>query len=152
MSTNATNISMESIRTGLETFCVNTGKKCATAIPIISGSIKMPDMLMNKSKKLISNSLILSRRPGRVDDQNMKLSGVVKKAVKEVMAVSVTESATLPFAKNEKKLDAFPPGQAATSIIPSATPGGGDSTKMITIVSKGSKRYCDTMPVRSAFF
>ncbi len=39
------------------------------------------------------------------------------------IAVKLTERATLPFAREEMKLDILPPGQAATKIIPNAMVG-----------------------------
>lgn len=76
-----------------------------------------------------------------VDDQNKKFKGVITNADTEVMAVSVTDKATFPRASSEKKLDAFPPGQAATRIIPNAIPCGGDQIKIITMVSAGNNIY-----------
>ena len=95
---------------------------------------------------------MFSLSPGIVEDQNRKLKGVVKNAVTDVIAVNVTDSATLPLASNEKKLEAFPPGHGATRIIPSAIPGGGDKIKIRRTVKAGSKIYCEKIPVASAFF
>lgn len=96
--------------------------------------------------------LILSLSPGIVEDQNRKLNGVTRNAMTEVIAVRVTAKATLPFASKEKKLDAFPPGQAATKIIPNAIPCGGDHIKINTMVKAGNKIYCENKPVAKAFF
>jgi hypothetical protein len=41
------------------------------------------------------------------------------------MAVSVTDSATLPFAFIDMKLEMLPPGHEATRIIPRAMLGAG---------------------------
>ncbi len=101
----------------------------------------MPDIFRNRSRKLISIDLILSLSPGIVDDQNKKLKGVITNAETEVMAVNVTDKATFPRASSEKKLDALPPGQAATRIIPNAIPCGGDQIKINRIVSAGNNIY-----------
>lgn len=90
--------------------------------------------------------------PGINDDQKKKLAGVIIKAKSEVKAVRVTESATFPPASNEKKLEAFPPGHAATKIIPSAMPGAGVIINIIRHVSAGNIIYCETKPVTKAFF
>lgn len=47
----------------------------------------------------------------------------MKVAVEVVIAVSVTDNSTLALDKEDMKLDMFPPGQAATSIMPMATMG-----------------------------
>ena len=73
-------------------------------------------------------------------------------AITEEIAVSVTASATLPLAISEKKLEAFPPGQAATSIIPSAIPVGGDQISISRMVNAGNRTYCVNNPVARAFF
>ena len=98
-------------------------------------------MFTKRSRKLISIVLILSLNPGMVDDQNKKFKGVIIKADIEVIAVNVTDRATLPRASNEKKLEALPPGQAATRIIPSAMPCGGDQSKINRMVSAGKSTY-----------
>ena len=77
-------------------------------------------MFRNRSKKLISKDWTRCVRPGTIEDQKKKLAGVTKKHTTEVIADSVTDNAMCPRASIEKKLDAFPPGHAATSIIPRA--------------------------------
>lgn len=49
----------------------------------------------------------------------------MKMADKVASAVMVTDKAELPFASDDRKFEMFPPGQDATSIIPSATDGVG---------------------------
>lgn len=87
-----------------------------------------------------------------MDDQSKKLTGVITNAETEVKAVNVTDNATLPRASSEKKLEALPPGQADTRIIPSAMPCGGDQIKINTMVSAGSSIYWENNPVANAFF
>jgi hypothetical protein len=94
----------------------------------------------------------LSRNDGISEDQKRKLNGVRINADKELIAVSVTDSATFPLAKSEKKLDAFPPGHAATRIIPSAISFDGDHRRMSKSVKAGRSRYCVSSPVATAFF
>ena len=121
-------------------------------MPATRGIINTTDMFRKRSRKLTSISLILSRRLGIIDDHRKKLTGVVKKAKTDVIAVNVTDKATCPFANMEKKLEAFPPGQAATRIIPSAIPSDGFRIRINTIVNAGSKMYCEKIPVNKAFF
>ena len=84
-------------------------------------------MLRKRSKKLISKVLTLCDKPGTSEDQKKKLNGVIRKQNTEVKADNVTDNAMLPFASMEKKLEAFPPGQAATKIIPNAISFDGDN-------------------------
>ena len=95
-------------------------------MPNTSGNRRMRIMLINKSIKSISNERSSDLYPAK-EDQKKKFAGVITNASKEEKAVSVTESATLPRDKSVKKFDTFPPGQAATRIIPSAIPGEGVS-------------------------
>ena len=77
---------------------------------------------------------------------------MIKKADTEVIAVRVTDKATFPLAINEKKFETFPPGQAATKIIPNAIPCGGDQITIKAIVNAGNRTYCENNPVANAFF
>ena len=85
-------------------------------------------MLRKRSKKLISKVFTLCDKPGTNEDQKKKLSGVTRKQNTEVMADNVTDNAMFPFASIEKKLEALPPGHAATKIIPNAISFDGDNT------------------------
>ena len=67
----------------------------------------------------------LTNRDGTSDDQKKKLNGVNRKQDTEVNADNVTESARFPRESMEKKFEAFPPGQDAMRIIPSAVSFGG---------------------------
>ncbi len=95
-------------------------------MPAMSGSRRIIAMLRKRSRKLISKDFTLCERLGTSDDQKKKLNGVTRKQNTAVMADKVTDNATLPFANIEKKLDALPPGHAATKIIPSAISLEGD--------------------------
>ncbi len=69
----------------------------------------------------------------------VKLNGVIIIAVSVTIAVILTERAALPLASREKKLDIFPPGQAATMNIPSARLGCGSKNTISRKVRAGSK-------------
>ena len=66
-------------------------------------------------------------------------------------AVRLTERAVFPFARLVRKLDTFPPGQAATKNIPRATLGGGFSKEMTTQVKNGSTINWENTPKRNPF-
>ena len=50
--------------------------------------------------------------------QSQKLNGVIRTARAVEMAVRLTESSTLAFAREDMKLEILPPGQEATRIMP----------------------------------
>jgi hypothetical protein len=57
--------------------------------------------------------------------QKAKLKGVIKTADMVAKAVRLMDRAAFPLARDDIKFEIFPPGQAATSIIPRATLGVG---------------------------
>ena len=61
----------------------------------------------------------------------------------------LTESSTLPFEREEMKLEMLPPGQDATSIMPRATIGVIQwfRARQIRNVTAGSPTHCRRMPV-----
>jgi len=63
--------------------------------------------------------------------------GVIKTAHTLAIADIQTDKAVFPFANEVMKLEIFPPGQAATIIIPIATLGIGLNTHTIKKVKKG---------------
>ena len=63
--------------------------------------------------------------------QKEKLSGVVNMHNAVLMAVSETESSVFPLQRDVMKLEMFPPGHAATRIIPSAIIGDIQFLKVI---------------------
>jgi hypothetical protein len=67
------------------------------------------------------------------------------------MAVKLTESATFPLARLVKKLETFPPGQAATRNIPKAMLGGGLSSVTNTQVRKGNTKNWENIPITNPF-
>jgi hypothetical protein len=82
-----------------------------------------------------------------------KLSGVRIIAANVAMAVRLTDNAALPLEREDIKLEIFPPGQEATSIIPSAIVGVIRflSAMVIRKVTAGSKKNCDKKPVITGF-
>ena len=79
--------------------------------------------------------------------QSEKFSGVRNIAPTVAMAVSVIDNATFALAVALIKLEIFPPGQAATKIIPKATVAV--RSKLITNkkVKTGKRINCVTNPV-----
>ena len=75
-----------------------------------------------------------------IPPQNSKFIGVKITAKKEATTVRLMDKATLPFPIDEKKLERFPPGHAATRIIPSANPGKGLNSQTRINVNSGSKK------------
>ena len=84
--------------------------------------------------------------------QKKKEAGVIRNAIKEEIAVSVTDNATFPLASIEKKLETLPPGQAATRIIPKAIPGETGKSFTSSKVITGNRMICEINPVATAFF
>lgn len=60
--------------------------------------------------------------------------------------VRLTESAVLPLARLVRKLETFPPGQAATRNIPKATDGGGFIISTKHQVRNGRSKNCEKTP------
>ncbi len=81
----------------------------------------------------------------------MKLNGVMNRAKTVVKAVRLTERATFALASIEIMFETFPPGQAATSIIPNATAGDGFINKTSKKVIAGSMKYCEIIPKTMVF-
>ena len=63
--------------------------------------------------------------------QNEKLNGVVNTQRTVLMAVNDTDSSEFPLQSDVMKLDTFPPGHAATRIIPSEIIGVRTLLKMM---------------------
>ena len=66
------------------------------------------------------------------------------------MDVRLTDRAVLALARCVMKLEMFPPGQAATSIMPNAILGEGSMIKTKTNVAAGSSRNCNSSPTSAA--
>jgi hypothetical protein len=72
--------------------------------------------------------------------------GVIITDNKVEVPVKVKDNSTLPLAKEVIKLDTFPPGQAATKIIPRATLSVGFRKYTNTKVTAGKRINCDITP------
>ena len=85
--------------------------------------------------------------------QNEKLKGVMMTQTNVENADRLTESDTLPLAKEVMKLEIFPPGQAATKIIPIATDCErmGRSAMHNKNVTAGNRTICEKTPTIKLF-
>lgn len=115
------------------------GKQLLKRIPNVKGKAKITLTVqktsVNEIVKLLNNSLV-----GSYDEAiRAKLIGVIITAESVVIAVILTDKATLPLASDDIKLEMFPPGQAATKNIPNAKLGKGRLTQINRIVTNGSK-------------
>jgi hypothetical protein len=79
--------------------------------------------------------------------QKLRFTGVIITANRVALAVKVTERARFPPAKEVIKLEIFPPGQAATRIIPRAILGMGFIRRTSKKVRKGNARNWQTTPI-----
>src|SRR5690554_784561 len=73
----------------------------------------------------------------------------MKTAIKVEKAVKLTERAVFPFDKYVIKFETFPPGQAATIIIPRAILGWGLIAKTSKKVRKGNRINCSKTPIKT---
>lgn len=78
--------------------------------------------------------------------QNCKLKGVIKIAATVANAVRLTLSAVFPPERWVIKLEIFPPGQAATKIIPNAILGFGCKIRISPKVKAGRIINCEATP------
>tara|TARA_B100001758_G_C18077996_1_gene436748 strand:+ start:388 stop:672 length:285 start_codon:yes stop_codon:yes gene_type:complete len=90
---------------------------------------------MDIKSKLTSCSI--SAVGGYKPPYNEMFKGVIKTAHTLAIAVIQTDKAVFPLAKEVMKLEMFPPGQAATIIIPIATLGMGLKIHTMKKVNKG---------------
>jgi len=115
---------------GFLIFSVSRGNRLAKNTPRATGIPNRMKTVWTTCQKSISigrnNSapvfsyILMYRSP-----QKAKLAGVITMAIMVEKAVIETDSAIFPFAREVMKLETFPPGQAATRIIPNATDGVG---------------------------
>ena len=63
----------------------------------------------------------------------------------------LTERAIFPLARDERKLETFPPREAATKVMPKATVGGGFNTKIKKKVNAGNIKKLEINPGRNDF-
>jgi len=73
-------------------------------------------------------------------------SGVVTRQPRVEIAVSAIERGVLPWASQVSTFDMVPPGTAATSIRPTAMPGGTESARLTARASSGTHTSCVKSP------
>ena len=99
-------------------------------------------------QKLISNRIwptgIVKSLGSWVEPNVFKIKVVMTNEPSVHSAVAETESATLPRPKKVRTLENNPPGNAATSNIPMAMPGGRPSRRDIAIAKQGATTDCST--------
>ena len=94
-------------------------------MPRIMGISKSVVMVCKSFQKSRLTSVSIIEVGGYKLPQKARFRGVMKIARELDTAVKLTESAVFPLAMAVMKLEIFPPGQAATSIIPKAKLGLG---------------------------
>ena len=135
-------------------FCsalVTLGRYCEQRQPSKRGIPKRMMIVLNISRNGISSSgriILFSAKLRYIFPQKEKLSGVVIMQAAVLNAVNETDSSVLPRENEVMKLDIFPPGQAATRIIPSAIIGDIQSFNKIVSrkVNAGSSMIWHIIP------
>ena len=150
----ATKATKMMIENGLSQFCnfkASVSLLARKSIPNTKGRANVRRITFITSKELsvttFNNSAVGAYKPA----QKAKLNGVITRAAIVEKAVRLTESATLPFAKEVIKLEILPPGQAATSIIPNAMLGVGSINTINIYVKNGRTINCENMPTNAGF-
>ena len=77
-------------------------------------------------------------------------SGTVTTDNRLASAVREIDSATSPRAMWVRRLEVVPPGQAASSTMPTLSAGGAGISATMAMASRGSVMNCSTAPVRKA--
>lgn len=137
INTKAAKITIDEIFIGLIILAVNFGNLFEMKIPIAKGIPNNRTTVLIISKGLMLISFNKGAVAGFKLAQIVKFKGVVINAIKVENAVRLTANATFAFANEEIKLEIFPPGQAATKIIPNAMLGEGFKIKVKTKVKAG---------------
>ena len=83
-------------------------------------------------------------------ETNSIMAGIVNMVTILLIAVSVTERATSPFANMENTLEELPPGQQAISIIPMKYTGGNFKRQAKTKAITGRINNCPVIPMITA--
>ena len=85
--------------------------------------------------------------------QSQKLNGVIRTARAVEMAVRLTDSSTLAFAREDMKLEILPPGQEATRIMPRPIMGEIHQLRAMARrqVKAGSRTSWHSAPSRTDF-
>ena len=100
----------------LLTLAAGLGKKCLKMIPMKSGTKRRTMFCTMSLPKGRLTSTPLCSETKRAT--NSMMTGMVNNVTILLMAVSVTDNATSPFANIENTLDELPPGQQAMRTIP----------------------------------
>ena len=145
-TTIARNNRIERYCVGFEIFLVMLGQYFAHNIPNTIGTPKRSRICSSIGKNGITNVgilLFIAIIWLYIDPQKKKLNGVTRGAKAVVIAVSETDSSMFPLDREDMKFEMFPPGQDATSIIPSATIGvmNGESASATAKVTAGSPTH-----------
>jgi hypothetical protein len=83
-------------------------------------------------------------------ETNFMITGMVKRVMTLLSAVSVTDNATSPFASIEKTFEELPPGQHAISTSPIKYTGGRFRIQATRKAIVGSTTSCPSMPNSTA--
>lgn len=137
------------IRIGFSIFKASVGSCFFTVMPNTKGIINSSTTVFRMDKKLSSNVCKYALVSGKNVAQKSKLNGVRKGVNTVAMAVSETESAILALETEEIKLETFPPGQAATRIIPKARAGWGLKSMTRSAVNAGNTMNCERVPIKT---
>jgi hypothetical protein len=113
--------------------------------------IRIIPTIFSISKKFRCTEFNISEVGPYNPPQNEILKGVMNTATTLAIAVMQTDSAVFPLARDVIKFEMFPPGQAATTIIPRATLGRGLNSSTSRKVRKGRAINCDKNPTRTDF-
>ena len=111
-----------SLLSTLLTFAAGSGRKCLNVIPKKSGTnsnTMFCTMSLPKGRLTSTPLCSVTKRA-----TNSIMTGIVNNVIMLLMAVSVTDKATSPFANMENTFDELPPGQQAMSTMPMKYTGG----------------------------
>jgi hypothetical protein len=78
------------------------------------------------------------------------MTGMVNNVIMLLMAVSVTDKATSPFANIENTFDELPPGQQAMSTMPMKYTGGNFKMYAKAKAMSGNNINCPIIPITTA--
>lgn len=111
-----------SLLSTLLTFAAGSGRKCLNVIPAKRGTnsnTMFCTMSLPKGRLTSTPLCSVTKRA-----TNSIMTGIVNNVIMLLMAVSVTDKATSPFANMENTFDELPPGQQAMSTMPMKYTGG----------------------------
>jgi hypothetical protein len=125
----------------------NFGNLIPTNIPKITGIPRIKNTVRNISNGSIEIGTNRGECFAYSPPQKAKLNGVIIRLITVVIVVRLTDNVTFALEIEEIRLDTFPPGHAATNIIPSATGVEGRIINTSKYVSAGKITYCATAPM-----